>query len=232
MRLTRALLACGIAGPVLFSTVVLIEGATRPGYSAWRNAASQLALGDQGWMQTVNFFVGGLLFAGFAIGLWRTLRSGPASTWAPRLIAGMGVCFVLAGIFPINPGLGYPPGVAPSYSLHGAIHFVAATLLVVQLCALCFVLARRFAADAGWTGWAPWSRAIGVIVPVFYVATVVVTSIDPGGMGVAAWNGVLQRIALFSGFGLLSLVAWQVSARELVGPGLADPDDSVHEGGS
>src|SRR5262252_8093347 len=130
MRLTRALLACGIAGPVLFSTVVLIEGATRPGYSAWRNAASQLALGDQGWMQTVNFFVGGLLFAGFAIGLWRTLRSGPASTWAPRLIAGMGVSFVLAGSFPINPGLGYPPGVAPSYSLHGAIHFVAATLLV------------------------------------------------------------------------------------------------------
>src|SRR5262249_9260956 len=82
-------------------------------------------------------------------------------------------------------------------------------------------------------GWAPWSRAIGVIVPVFYVATVVVTSIDPGGMGVAAWNGVLQRIALFSGFSLLCLVAWQVSARELVGgPGLADPDDSVHEGGS
>jgi hypothetical protein len=34
MRLTRALLACGVAGPVLFLTVVLIEGATRPGYSA------------------------------------------------------------------------------------------------------------------------------------------------------------------------------------------------------
>lgn len=31
MRLTRTLLAGGVAGPMLFVSVVLIEGATRPG---------------------------------------------------------------------------------------------------------------------------------------------------------------------------------------------------------
>jgi len=197
---------------VLFLTVVLIEGATRPGYSAWRNAGSQLALGDQGWVQTANFFASGLLFVGFAIGLRRALRSGRASAWAPRLVAGMGACLLLAGIFPVNPGLGYPPGVAPTYSLQGAVHFVVATLLFGQLSAVCFVLARRFATDASWTGWAPWSMAIGVIVAVFYVGTVVLSSIDLEGTGPAAWDGLLQRISIFSGFAWLSLVGSRLSA--------------------
>lgn len=71
------------------------------------------------------------------------------------------------------------------------------------------MLARRFATDAGW---ASWSRAIGVIVAVFYAATAVVASIDPGGTGPAAWDGLLQRAALFSGLAWLSVVAWRLSA--------------------
>ena len=33
---------------------ILIESATRPGYSAWRHAVSQLSLGEQGWINSVN----------------------------------------------------------------------------------------------------------------------------------------------------------------------------------
>jgi hypothetical membrane protein len=212
MRLTRTLLACGALGPVLFVAVVLIEGATRPGYSAWRNAGSQLALGDQGWVQTVNFFVGGVLLLGFAIALRRAIRSGPGSTWAARLVAGIGLCLLLLGVFPINPGLGYPPGVPATYSLHGAVHFLVGTLMFGVLSALCFVLARRFASGAGWAGWARWSRAVGVIVAFFFVATTVVASVDPGGTGPAAWDGLLQRIALFGGLAWLSLVASRLLA--------------------
>jgi hypothetical protein len=39
---TRALLACGVIGPLLFISVFLLEGATRPGYSAWRHVVSAL----------------------------------------------------------------------------------------------------------------------------------------------------------------------------------------------
>lgn len=212
MRPTRTLLAGAVAGPTLFLSVVLIEGATRPGYSAWRNAASQLALGDQGWVQTVTFFVTGALLLGFAIGLRRALPSGPGSAWAPRLAAGIGLCLLLVGVFPVNPGLGYPPGVAATYSLHGAVHFLLATLLIGQLSALCFVLARRFVTDARWAGWARWSRTVGVVAPVFYVATTVAASADMGGTGPAAWDGLLQRIALVAGFAWLSLVASTLSA--------------------
>jgi hypothetical membrane protein len=226
MRLTRTLLACGVVGPLLFSAAVLIQGATRPGYSAWRNAGSQLALGDQGWMQTINFFACGLLLLCFAIGLRRALPAGRGSTWTPRLVAGIGLCLVLAGIFPVNPGLGYPPGVPATYSLHGAIHFVVGTLLFGQLSAVCFVLARRFASDPGWKAWAPGSIAIGAIVALFYLATVVVSFIDQAGSGPAAWHGLLQRISLFSGLAWLSLVALRLWA--LAGPKIGRiPDDPV-----
>ncbi len=41
---TRLLLACGVVGPFLFTSVLLIEGATRPGYNPWVQAGSALSL--------------------------------------------------------------------------------------------------------------------------------------------------------------------------------------------
>ena len=66
---TRFLIAGGAIGPPLFIIVLLIEGATRPGYSAWHNYGSSLSLSNQGWMQIANFLVCGLLTLCFAIGL-------------------------------------------------------------------------------------------------------------------------------------------------------------------
>jgi len=57
---TRPLLAGGVIGPPLFVVVLLVEGATRPGYSAWRHYGSQLATGEGGWMQVANFIICGL----------------------------------------------------------------------------------------------------------------------------------------------------------------------------
>jgi hypothetical membrane protein len=65
----KLLLACGAIGPLLFIIVFLIEGVTRPGYSAWRDFVSDLSLSNQRWMQVANFLVCGLLAFGFAVGL-------------------------------------------------------------------------------------------------------------------------------------------------------------------
>src|SRR5437660_10675763 len=80
---TRLLIAGGAIGPLLFVIVLLIEGATRPGYSAWHNYGSSLSLGDQGWRQITNFIVCGLLTLGFAIGLRRAFRTGRSSVGRP-----------------------------------------------------------------------------------------------------------------------------------------------------
>src|SRR5438874_10266685 len=95
----RLLLACGVIGPPLFIIVFLIEGATRPGYSAWRHAVSQLSLGDQGWMNSINIFVCGLFLLCFAFGLRLVLQSGKASFWGPSLTLLCGVLFIIAAIF-------------------------------------------------------------------------------------------------------------------------------------
>src|SRR5215469_10254511 len=95
----RLLLVCGAIGPLLFIVVFLIEGATRPGYNAWRNVVSSLSLGEQGWMQIVNFLVCGALVVSFAIGLRWALSPGAASTWGPILLGAFGLCLVGAGLF-------------------------------------------------------------------------------------------------------------------------------------
>src|SRR5213075_2882076 len=145
--ITRLLLACGVIGPLLFIIVFLIEGATRPGYSAWRHAVSQLSLGEQGWINTINIFVCGLFLLCFAFGLRRVLPSGKAAYWGPRLTLLCGVLFIIAATFPINPALGYPRDGAPTYHLHGLIHALAVTIFFGCLSALCFVLGQCFAGD-------------------------------------------------------------------------------------
>ena len=67
MTQMKGLLWGGVVGPVLFIAVFLIEGLTRPGYSAWRHYVSQLATGTGGWVQVVNFLVCGALVIAFIV---------------------------------------------------------------------------------------------------------------------------------------------------------------------
>src|SRR5438270_12739199 len=103
---TRFLIAGGAIGPLLFMIALLIEGATRPGYSAWHNYGSSLSLSDQGWMQIVNFLVCGLLSLCFAVGLRQVFRQGKGSTWGPILLGLFGLGLVVAGLFVTDPSLG------------------------------------------------------------------------------------------------------------------------------
>jgi hypothetical protein len=57
-RITGLLLAGGVVGSVLFVAVLLIEGATRPGYDGWVQAGSALSLSGWGWMQILTLRTG------------------------------------------------------------------------------------------------------------------------------------------------------------------------------
>src|SRR5881392_2290670 len=83
--LTRLLIAGGAIGPLLFILVFLVEGAVRPGYSAWRQFVSALCQGKREWVQITNFLVCGLLLLGFAVGLQQVLQSGTGAVWGPVL---------------------------------------------------------------------------------------------------------------------------------------------------
>ncbi|MGH2487202.1 MAG: DUF998 domain-containing protein, partial [Ktedonobacterales bacterium] len=165
---TLALISLSLVGGLLFTGAYILEGATRPGYSGWQQAISALSLGPDGWMQRVNFVVFGVLVLGATIGWRRALRPGLGATWFPILQALVGVGLIMDGIFSQDAVPGYPVGtVVKTATLHGQIHNIFAYASVLGLIATCFILARRFATEPRWRGWATFSVIAGVLTIVF-----------------------------------------------------------------
>lgn len=203
-RATRLLLAGGVVGPPLFTLVYLVEGATRPGYDAWRQTVSALSLDERGWLQVASFLVCGLLSLGFAAGSRAALRGAPGATWGPRVLALFGLGLIVAGIFATDPAQGYPPGTPPGPALvttvHGSIHFFLGGLPVfAAMPAACGILARRFAATRAW-GWAWYSAGSGVLTVACFVAFAVL-----GARGGPA--GLLERCSLVVGLAWITALA-------------------------
>jgi hypothetical protein len=215
---TEFLLLCGVIGPPLFVVVLLIEGATRPGYSAWRTAGSYLALSNQGWEQIANFIVCGSLCIAFAVGLRRMWRTGRASVWGPLLIGLFGLGLLIAGVFVTDPGGGYPPGAPINGSpqtWHGWVHGINGLLLFnVVLPAACFVLARRFAADPQHRRWATYSWLTGALILVISlpISTIILPFAENAGLPVV--DGLIQRVLISMGWVWIALIALHLWRQE------------------
>lgn len=207
--MTRLLLWAGAVGPLLFVVVLLLEGATRPGYSAWHTFGSLLSLGDQGWMQMTNFIACGTLTLGFALGLRRALHSGKGAAWGPLLLGFFGLLLILAGIFVTDPGQGYPVGVAPLAHAtgHGLIHALCGLAIFVTLPIATFVMTRRFAGDPRWRGWALYSLLTGLIMIASFVLSQWLGALDQNGTMQNAPMGLVQRIGIIAGWVWISLFA-------------------------
>jgi hypothetical protein len=217
VRITHWLLAGGVVGPLLFIMVFLIEGATRPGYSVWRNYVSDFELSNQGWRQIANFLVCGSLCIGLAVGLRRIWRTGRVSVWGPLLIGLFGLGLVAAGVFVTDPGRGYPPG-APlkgdPQTWHGYAHGINGLVLFnIVLPAACFVLARRFAVEPRDRGWATYSRITGALILVISVLSTVMAPIAENG-AFSAPNGLIQRAQIILGWTWVALTALRLLRQE------------------
>lgn len=212
----RLQLTAGVVGPVLFMVVALIEGATRPGYSAWRNFISSLSLSDQGWEQIANFLVCGALIFAFALALPRAMGPSGSVRVGAVLLAALGVGLIAAGIFVTDPALGYPPGATPSVPItwhqtwNGTLHGLAGLFDFTSLGVAAFVLARRFAGDPRWKGWVAFSIVVGVVVLASFVGGIVTSVLDQKGIWPDAPNGVIQRVGVVFGWTWIALLAWRL----------------------
>ena len=186
--LTKALLACGIATGPLFFVVAIIQALTRPGYDIRQNAISQLSLGDLGWIQITSFLLTGLLAVASAIGVRRMLKGQKGGGWGALLMGTFGLGLIIAGIFPPDPGFGFPPGspAGPSASMsgHATLHAVGFFISMLSAIIDSFVFVRRFGALPA-RGWAGYSVASGVAAPVLIVLSILF-------MG---WSGVIVALA-------------------------------------
>src|SRR5690606_33173034 len=215
-RSTLPLLACGLAVPVLFVGVILVEGALRPGYEPLHRFGSELALGDRGWVMTANFIATGLLVLGFALGLRRALAGGPGGAAAPVLAALFGLCLLAGGVFTTDPKPGYPAGavVPEEPTLHGPIHDANPGPLYLALIALVCVVARRFASEPGGRPWAWYSAATAVAIPVTFAAAAALYDMDTAS---GAFHGLWQRINLAVGLGWIAAAAYRLLRSPLRG---------------
>lgn len=185
------------AGP-LFLAVGLAQGFARDGFAFTRNAISQLALGEGGWIQTVSFLLTGALVISGATGLRRVLRGAPGGTWGPLLVGVFGVSFWAAAIFPADAGAGFPVGAAETtvMSGHGVAHMVAGMVGYLALCVAFAVLARPLAAR-GLRGWAVASRIVPVVVLAGFMASAasVLAFTAGAGLGLVWLTAVTARLA-------------------------------------
>ena len=203
---TRRLLWGGIAGPVLFVAIFLVEGATRPGYDPVRHFVSLLSLGDGGWVQVANFLVSGTLIAAFGVGLERRRAADRGSRWTPRLIVVAGVALVASGVFSGDPALGYPPG-APSgmptdASWHAGLHYVGSLVFFLGLPAAMILVARQ-AGRSGDRLRAAYALGSGLVMVAFWMAPFALTA-----AGASQVAGLLQRVAVLGGFQWLVVAAF------------------------
>ena len=96
-------LTVGVAGTLLFPLIYLIEGATRPGYDAWRQTISSLSFGPTGWVQQLNCALCGVSVLWLAF-VWRKiLAGGVCATWYPLLRGIEGLGLVAIAFITLDP---------------------------------------------------------------------------------------------------------------------------------
>ncbi len=206
----RTLLDAGIVASVLFVVVLLVQGATRPGYSAWRNYGSSLSLGDGGWVQIANFLIAGVLFGAFAVGLLRVRMR------AVGILIGLfALMLVVAGLFVTDPGLGYPPG-APAGQVgptpHGAIHALSG-LFVFIFSTLAAIVAAVQAARRGQWRWSLVSTVVAVIIAGFFASQVAANADER--TAVPGLEGLYQRVFIVGAWAWIALLAYRVRSTKV-----------------
>jgi len=165
------LFACGTLAPALFDAVYLVEGATRPGYDAWRQAISTLMEGLGGWVQQADFVVLGLFTLGVAVVWRRILEGGVCATWYPVIRGIEGLSLVVIG-----------------FSLTDPLHTLWLFMMIGARMAGLFVIARGFWREPNWRGWVVYSIVSAVLINVF-IALFGVLQHTPFAAG------VLERVA-------------------------------------
>jgi hypothetical membrane protein len=191
----RTFLLAGAISPILFYAVFLVDGATRPGYDAWRNFVSTLALGERGWLQTANFLVVGALITVGAIGLWRAGAS-------RALIAGIaliGLGLVGAGAFPTDPDPNplYPPGatVPAQPSDSAGLHVLASFIVFVLLGVVPLASGLRGRLRDGWSRYSAVSGLLSLVLFVWLISLANQTG--------PVLAGLEQRVMILVGFAWL-----------------------------
>lgn len=203
---SRWLLVCGVIAGPLFIITFLILGSLRPDYSPVRDSVSALAVGEYGFLQLANFEITGLLILAFAIGLRHGFGQLRGIPWRATLFVILAVSMIGSGIFKTDVLVGHQAGMFTppfAHSLQGALHVFFSISAFLVLAVACFVFAWEF---HNWRnrGWSIYSVVSGSGMLLFLLLSV--SGLDHLRV-IAAYDGMLERMAIIIGLGWLSLLA-------------------------
>lgn len=214
---TRRLLTAGMMAGPLVVTVGLTLALTREGFDLQQHASSQLALGKDGWMQTANFLIAGVLCIAFAVGSRSALRGQRGGTLVPWLLGAYALMHILVALFPTDPAFGFPPGpdtplgapMPADASVHAIVHSLAGFAGFNALAIACFVMAWHFGRQAlFWCGFSLLTGAAILGIDVYAMQWEMAHS-GPERM-TAQFNFLPMWILLPLVWGYVSALAWKL----------------------
>jgi hypothetical membrane protein len=144
---TKSLLTVAATTGPLFWVVAVTQIGLREGFDLRQHPISQLATGDVGVIQMINFVVAGVGVLCLALAIRRRITTGVGRRSLAPLVAVFGLGLVASGLFPMDPENGFPVGTPPgppaSMSWHSMVHSGAVALAYTALAAACVVLVVR-----------------------------------------------------------------------------------------
>jgi len=198
----RILALGGIAGPVLFSAVVIISAARQDGdYSHVHNFISEMGadeLPDSAFMNYAGFLPGGLLLAGFGIVLGMSLPTHRSSIAGAFCVTLFGLGIAACGVFSCDPGC--PLG---DCTVENSLHNVIAPACFVCQIAGMITLGFLFRRLPEWRSLWKYSIVSGVLALVFLIGLVIFLKTD-------VYKGLFQRLMLGTMFVWCGIVGWKV----------------------
>jgi hypothetical membrane protein len=180
------LAVAGIAAPIVFTVIVIVQGLLHPDYSHVVLPISALAAWPGGWFQNVNFVVFGLLMTAYAIGLHLGVRPSRGGVIGPALLVLSGVGLMIAGVFPwrdVDGDFIVPVG-----------HLLGAFMTFLGAGSGLIVMARRMAGDPRWRSVATYALTSGIVIVILFLATFALAV--PPDTPLHPWVGLLQRVAI------------------------------------
>ena len=179
---TRLLLACGIAGPVLFWVLGAAAMLSWPGYDPVADSISGLIYAPEGWLQEDAFIFLAVLTMAFAVGMGRIAGATPADRRQVR-----GALLVLAAVelgFAI-----FPANTSDGSSFHGTAHMITLGVFAVAFPIVGFGIGAILRADPPWWRAGILTTIVSGVMALAIVGVVLVLAgpLDP-------WTGLLERI--------------------------------------
>ena len=203
----KLLILCGAIGPIFLIFSYIIQERLREGYNPIMVTISALAIGPEGWVQTLTFLIAGALIIFFGYGLFKLRKTEKFSKLTPFFIIICGIGLIGAGIFVTDPINGFPPELYVSgegSSFYGIIHKIFAGFLFVGLPLACFAMDKyfKFKEDLKWRIYTLFTGISSLIV--FLLTTLAILHYG----GLQYYAGLLERITIIIGFLWMILLSW------------------------